>query len=87
MFYKQNNNLASTELDEEICIFDPIEGNYLNLNSTGSEIWKLLENESNLEHVIEKLIEKYQIDYEICRKEVIDFLNSAVKSKIIVKSD
>ena len=86
MYFKQSENIASAELDNEICIFSPSEGNYLNLNSSASEIWKMLDKSIKMEEIIDKLSNIYNVDKNICRKEVEDFLAKAKKSKLIIES-
>ena len=67
MYFKQSKNITSAELDNEICIFNPIEGKYLNLNNSASEIWKSLENSIKLEDIVENM-NIYEIDKTICKR-------------------
>ena len=43
MVIVRNPEVCAAELDGEICLFEPVKAEYLNLNSTGSAIWNLLE--------------------------------------------
>ena len=83
MYYSQSENLASAELDDEVCIFNPHEGNYLNLNETASAIWRLLNEPKQLKDIVEYLTNNYMIDKEICLQQILDFMEDAKKSKII----
>ena len=87
MYFKQSEKIASAELDSEICIFNPFEGSYVNLNNSASAIWKMLEKSINFEEIIENLMKIYDIDEEICKKEVKYFLAEAKKAQLIVELD
>lgn len=83
MRYKKNENVASAQLDNEICIFDPDEGSYLSLNETASEIWQMLVEPLEINEIMKKLTDIYEIDYQICHKDVISFLKKAKESNMI----
>tara|TARA_B100000242_G_C42844898_1_gene392383 strand:- start:412 stop:693 length:282 start_codon:yes stop_codon:yes gene_type:complete len=70
------DNIVFTELDDEICIFDSISTDYINLNETASEIWKMIDGNLKFEEIIDSLIIKYDIKKSDCIKEVNKFLSS-----------
>ena len=83
MFLARNTEVCAAELDGEICLFDPVKAEYLNLNSTGSAIWNLLEQPTKLEQLFTALQTRYNVDTEICRQETETFIYEALKSGII----
>ena len=87
MIYSKNEEIASSELDGEVCIFDPNSGMYFNLNDTASFIWKSIEKNTSLESIISKVKDEFNGDYELIEKEVIEFLKSSVQKGLLIKSN
>ena len=65
-------------LDEEVCLFDLNSAQYLNLNSTGSAIWDLLEEPTELEQIVDALVAKYSIDRHQCLEDTKSFIEGSV---------
>ena len=57
---ERNNQVVFTELDEEVCLFNPEKGEYLNLNQTGSRIWNLLDKPTPIDQIIELLKKEFE---------------------------
>ena len=55
-------------------MFDPISAEYINLNSTGSLIWNVLEKFKTIEEIANELVEKFDISYKDCEDEVYEFI-------------
>ena len=72
--YRRKDNIIFSTLDNEICIFDPISAEYINLNSTGSLIWNVLENFKTIEEIANDLVKEFDISYKDCEYEVYEFI-------------
>ena len=48
MLFQQNKDIYSSEIDSEVCLFNPKTAEYLSLNETASFLWELLEKKVNL---------------------------------------
>ncbi|GAB3508611.1 PqqD family peptide modification chaperone [Emticicia fontis] len=70
----KNNNLPTTILDDELIMMDIEKGNYINLNKTGNIIWQYIEPPISVEDIIQKLVEKYNIDADVCTSDTIQYL-------------
>ena len=81
--FEIGENIFLADLDDEICIFCSSRAEYLNLNNTGSYIWKLIEKKYNFREIIEELIRDYEITEEVCISEVNDFITDLIKREII----
>ena len=57
---KRNKEVVFTELDDEVCLFSPEKGEYLNLNKTGSKIWNFLDKPTQIGIIIELLKTEYE---------------------------
>jgi len=74
----RNPEICAAELDGEICLFHPENAQYLNLNSTGSAIWTLLEDSTDREGLVAQLLARFEVDEAICRRETEAFLAEAL---------
>ena len=81
----RNPQVCAAELDGEICLFEPVKAEYLNLNSTGSAIWNLLETPTDLDHLVEALQSRYEVDLEMCRQQTEAFLSEAFKRGMLLE--
>ena len=82
-FYFRNPEIVYADLSGDTCLFDPLKAEYLNLNETASEIWKLLDKSKSLDEIITCVNFIYKVDFNICRDEIITFLTKAVEFDII----
>ena len=87
MMIARNPEVCAAELDGEICLFEPVKAEYLNLNSTASAIWNLLEEPTELDHLLEALQNRYDVDIDICRKQTEAFLGEAFKRGMLLKKE
>lgn len=58
-------------------------GKYYNLGEMGGVIWDLIESPINFNQLIESLLSQYQVEREECQKQVLTFLESLNKEKLI----
>ena len=79
MLIARNPEVCAAELDGEICLFEPVKAEYLNLNETGSAIWNLLEEPKEIEYLLIELQKVYTIDETTCREDIEMFINQAIK--------
>ena len=85
MLIARNPEVCAAELDGEICLFEPVKAEYLNLNSTGSAIWNLLEEPSELDHLIAVLQSRYDVDLDTCRQQTEAFVGEAFKRGMLLE--
>lgn len=50
--FSHHPEVCAAELDGELCLFHPVTAQYLNLNATGSAIWRLLEQPFSREALV-----------------------------------
>ena len=68
MLISRNPEVCAEELDGEICLFEPVKAEYLNLNATGSAIWNLLEEPATLDLLL-TVQNRYAVDATTCRQD------------------
>ena len=79
MLIARNPEVCAAELDGEVCLFEPLKAEYLNLNKTGSAIWNLLEKPTTLDLLLTELQNLYAVDSPTCRQETEAFISEALK--------
>jgi hypothetical protein len=79
----RNPEICAAELDGEVCLFNPENAEYLNLNGTGSSIWNLLDAPAELEELICNLQARYAVDAETCRHETEAFVEEALQKGML----
>jgi len=83
---RRNSEICAAELDGEVCLFNPENAQYLNLNGTGSSIWNLLDVPLDVEALISGLQERYEVDSLVCRRETEAFVAEALQRGMLVQT-
>ncbi len=63
-----------TELAGEKVMIDFDTGKFFMLTGSANDIWDMLEDEITLEKVVSKLLDEYEVEKEVCTKEVLEFI-------------
>lgn len=79
----QNQRIVSSELDGEIVMMSIEKGRYYRFDSVGSTIWSMTKNEVKVTEVVKNLIELYDVTYQKCEQEVIEFLEKLQKDELV----
>ncbi|MFN5464030.1 MAG: PqqD family protein [Cyanobacteriota bacterium] len=82
---QRNPVICAAELDGEVCLFHPERGEYLNLNSSGSAIWNLLDTPLEREELITRLLERYAVEESDCRRDTETFLTQALEREMLLE--
>jgi hypothetical protein len=80
---QRNENLLSAAIDDEIVLLDPEQGNYYGLNTVATDIWHLLKKPKSVFTLCQELIEQYDVETELCQKEVLEHLTKLIEQKLI----
>ena len=70
-------------LGEETVMMNVANGNFIGLNSVGTEIWNLLEEPMSFEVLLKKLMEIYEVSEKQCIDETLPYLNKMIGEKMI----
>lgn len=79
----KSKEIDTTDLNGDKVMMDLEKGKYFALNSIGSRIWDLIDDESTVGSIIYTLLNEYNIDKETCEKSVIEFMDKLNKQKLI----
>lgn len=82
--YEAVKDHLSCELNGESVILSMETGMYHGVNSVGSYIWSLVQGPASLDDIISALVNEFEVDEEVCRQEVVAFLEK-MKEKELIK--
>lgn len=71
---RNDSKFLASALGDEIVMMDMDSGDYLGINSIGSDIWNLLENPLTVHDLITKIMGIYDVTEAQCTAEVTTFL-------------
>lgn len=87
MKYKLNDDFIISPDDNGAIVLDTESGKYLDLNKTGYEIINLIVSNNDKTKNLDILIKKYDIDVDDLSEVYDNFINLAIKNKIIKSFD
>lgn len=83
-----STEVLSSKIDEEVVLMSIKADSYFGLDPIGSHIWELLSiKPATLNELVQVLMDEYDIDKEICLKDVQAFVDTMSERKLIVNSD
>ena len=68
-----------TTIDSEVVMLSPRAQAYFGLGMVGSEIWNAIEKPRRVDELCAALLQEFEVDPDICRREVLGFLNDLVE--------
>lgn len=80
---RKKDGLLVSELGNEMVMMDVESGNYIGLNETGKVIWEMIEQPVKVDELIKQLTIKYDISYEECSKDTLEYLQKMDEQKIL----
>jgi hypothetical protein len=76
---QRNTDWLAAKVGEELVMMSAKSGRYLGLSPVGARIWELIDAPADIEAVIATLQEEYAVTPDVCRNEVVSFLDELVK--------
>ena len=71
------------EFGKECLILNLSNGFYFRLNDTGSFLWKLISKGKNIDTLVQKMIEEFDVDEKTARKDIKSFLDNMKKENLL----
>lgn len=81
---KRNPELVSSDVDGEKVMMSIESGEYFGLDPVGSRIWEFIENPIHVNILIEKLLDEFDVEKELCEADTLDFLNQLLEKNLII---
>ena len=85
LFRINREKFISSAFVDEMMLMNLETGNYIGLNAVSTDIFQLAEEETTVTRVIAFLRNKYEVDEETCRAEVISCINTMIEKGLLVK--
>ncbi len=85
MYIANTKQFISSDLGDEMILMNLESGDYIALNGTSADIWKLAENEANMDTIIDRLMEQYEVDKEVCKIETIACVKKMAEKGLLLK--
>ncbi len=83
MTIKVANIPEVTELDGEKVMIDFESGKYFMIKGVGNDIWEMIADDVKVSDIVEKLLSEYEVEREVCEKEVESFIRQLEEYKFI----
>jgi len=81
--YKIPENVLFQEVDGEAVLLSLDEGLYYGLDDLGTRIWKFINEELELEQMVDRIAEEYEVEPERARADLENFLAELEESGLI----
>lgn len=81
---QRNPELVSTDVDGEKVMMSVENGEYFGLDPVGSRIWELMENPIRIDHLVDLLLEEFDVSREQCELDTFEFLNELKEKKLLL---
>jgi DNA-directed RNA polymerase delta subunit len=81
---RNENNFLANSLGDETVMMDIDNGEYLGINSVGTDIWNLLQEPISVQELIKKMLDIYEVSEEECTAEINAFLSRMIKQNMLV---
>jgi hypothetical protein len=83
----RKEGIVSSKLKDEVVMLDIEQGKYFGLDPVGAKIWEIIEEPSSIECIIENILAEYNVDEDVCKRDVQEFLIKMNELMMIEISD
>jgi hypothetical protein len=83
----RNEEPVAVEADRTVVMMSVEQGMYFGLEGVGGRIWALLERPRTFAELCESLVAEFQVDPEVCRKDVGAFLQEMLRARLVRLND
>jgi hypothetical protein len=84
LIQRVDRDVTETDFEGNIVLLHIENGQYYNFNDSGSDLWRWLEQPKTLDELVALIQEKYAVEAENCRPDILVWLNDA-KSKSLIE--
>jgi hypothetical protein len=81
--FKKSDQIICKEFEEGPVLIDPYRRTLIKLNPTALEIWGLLDGERPVSMIVETIRDRFEVDDETLKKDVVIFLKDLIKLEMI----
>ena len=81
---RNETKFLANALGEELVMMNMENGDFINMNKVGTDIWNLCETQIPLSGLVQKLVAMYEIELEQCRIETTQFFENGRELKMFL---
>lgn len=74
---------VSTPLGDELVIMHIASGYYYALNEIGARVWSLLEVPTTFAHLLDCLVDEYEVERQTCERDLKKILGRAIEKELV----
>ncbi len=78
-----SDTVFAQEVDGEMVLLDMESENYFGLDEVGTAIWQAIQEDGLLQNVLETLLEQYDVEEEVLKKDLINFIEKLAESGLV----
>jgi len=82
----QQKEILYQDIEDELIILNIKEENYLGLDKVGTNLWNILLNSSSIKHAYDQMLEEYEVEPEILKNDLNNFINELEKNGLVTIS-
>ncbi|WP_337044512.1 PqqD family peptide modification chaperone [Emticicia sp. 17c] len=82
---RNDENFLVNTLGEESVMMNLKNGDFMGLNTVATDIWELLKEPTSAESLIQKLIDKYEVEESVCITETMTYINKMMQEKMVLQ--
>jgi hypothetical protein len=79
----QIKGILASDIDDEKVMMSVEKGQYYGLDPIGSRVWELIKKPIKVSALIDALLLKYDVEREVCERDVLAFLEDLYKDGIL----
>jgi hypothetical protein len=77
------DNVVSCDLDGEAAILNMNDGVYYGLHPIGARIWNLIQKHSTINHIVQVLLDEFDVEPDRCRKDIYELLEQLLNNELV----
>ncbi len=77
------DTVFAQEVDGEMVLLDMNSENYFGLDAVGTDIWQAMQENESLTDVLAVLLDQYEVEEEVLKKDLLDFVEKLQESGLI----
>lgn len=81
--YVRNTQIETATMGDELGMLNVDTGKYFILDSIASDIWNALDKPMTINHLVNHLMNLYDVDQETCFMETKSFLSEMIENKLV----
>ena len=81
--FVRSEKIVSSTIDDELLMLDPDQGKYFGTGAVGKRTWEILQVPVTISEIVGQLMEEFEVTEDVCRADVVKFLEALRELKLI----